>query len=119
MHFSYWKPLASFKKTEEGRWEASDPILDTGAAGYHKLKINHYHSEVLKSLARMVELVHPDERECGMLTLPIRREQLPELRKRVQNFQDEIIGWLQSEENPDTLCNLGTYLISLNKEEPK
>ena len=96
-----------------GKWQACDPILDTGAEGYHKLKVNHYHKEVLKAFSKAIEIVDSPNREYGLLTLPIREAQMPELKRRVQQFQDEVIGWLQSEDSPDTLCNLGTYLIPI------
>lgn len=102
------------EQDKDGNWRTSDPILDTGAEGYHKLKVNHYHKEVLKALSDSIEKVESPHRAYGMLTLPIRKEQLNELNKRVHQFQDEIIGWIQSEENPDTLCSLGTYLIPSN-----
>ena len=45
------------------------------------------------------------------LNIPINKAKIPEFKKRIQSFQDEMIGWLQDEEDPDGLVQLGIYMI--------
>ena len=49
--------------------------------------------------------------ERGLLNIPISGTRLEALRERIRAFQDELIGWLQDEREPDRVVQLGLYLI--------
>ena len=98
-----------------GRWKAMDVVVDTGDQVFSRVLMNDHHSQTLKKWSEMVEHIDPNLRELGLLHIPIAQSKIPELKKRIRNFQDEIIGWLQDEKEADTLIQLGTYLIPLKK----
>jgi hypothetical protein len=52
----------------------------------------------------------------GLLHIPIHKNKLPEFKRRIRQFQDEIIGWLQDEKEPTQVAQLGTYLIPVTKD---
>lgn len=104
---------------EVGKWRARDAFLDTGDSILLKSLMNEHHAETLKKWAEILPEVAPSLREVGLIHIPINHEKIPELKNRIQNFQDEIIGWLQTENNADTLIQLGTYLIPFRRSDPE
>jgi uncharacterized protein (TIGR02147 family) len=98
-----------------GNWKASETVVDTGDQVFSRTLMNDHHAQTLKKWSDWMEVIDPDLRELGLLHVPINKAKIPELKKRIRNFQDEIIGWLQDEKEADTLIQLGTYLIPLKK----
>lgn len=99
----------------KGLWKASETVVDTGDQVFSRTLMNDHHSQTLKKWSEWIEVIDPSLRELGLLHIPINKAKISELKKRIRNFQDEIIGWLQDEKEADTLIQLGTYLIPLKK----
>jgi len=86
--------------------------LDTGDDGvFSKHLMQQHHGETLTAWGKSLAKFNANESELGLLHIPIASEKIPELKLRIRKFQDEIIGWLESEKNPDRVIQLGTYLI--------
>ncbi len=106
-----------FLRVDKGRYIQSDPVVDTGHA-FNELVAFNYHVESLKTLARALPLTEKQNRELGLINIPINSAKMPELIRRIRKFQDEVIGWLQEEESPDRIVQLGTYLVPITKKSP-
>ncbi len=104
-------------QNELGKWTARDGLLDTGDSILQKQLMNEHHAATLKKWSEILSEVDPRLREVGLIHIPINHEKIPELKTRIQNFQDEIIGWLQSEKNADMLVQLGTYLVPFKRSK--
>ena len=102
------------KVNAKGHCEAVDPVLDTGE-GFHLAQVVSTHLGAIDAWKRLIPMLNVNERELGLLNIPIAAEKMPEFFQRIRRFQDEIIGWLQNESNPDTIVQLGTYLIPLTR----
>lgn len=102
-------------RDEHGDWRAVDPVVDTEAQNFQRASINQYHQKTLKAFSAMVEQARPEQRELGLLTISMQAKNIPELKKRIQDFQDEIIGWLGEEKEPDSVVELGTYLLPMTE----
>lgn len=103
-----------FLKLENGRWLQSDPVLDTGNAFDETLGLK-FHANTWEAWSRALMVTDKNLRELGLLNIPIASSKIPELRERMRKFQDEIIGWLQDEQSPDRIMQLGMYLIPTTK----
>lgn len=102
---------AGFVVQDGARYRAAEPVLDTGNRVFREdLNLKH-HAETLAVWAKQLRALSPSEQERGLVNIPIDSTKLPELRARMLRFQDEIIGWLQNEDKPDRIVQLGTYLI--------
>ena len=106
----YWK------QDNLGHWRAEDPVLDTGDGVFKEALINQMHSQTLAKWSTWIDGLDPVERELGLLYIPMNKDKIPELKNKIRQFQDEIIGWLQDEKNPDEMVQLGTYLIPMKKK---
>ena len=98
-------------RDQNGKLKAADTVLDTGDGIFSYQMMQQTHGETLKVWGENLARLNPKEQELGLIHIPIASEKIPELRKRIRQFQDEVIGWLESETEADRLVQLGTYLI--------
>jgi uncharacterized protein (TIGR02147 family) len=105
-------------KKEGERFVPVDTFVDTGPedVSFASINISNIHVQHFLAWASILPELPVEERELGLLNIPIHSSKIPEFKKRIQKFQDEIIGWLQSEKNPDQIVQLGTYLIPTSKK---
>jgi len=98
-------------KEKGGQLVPEDPVLDTNDQNMQASLLRDLHADTLKAWAAHLHKLSPADQELGVLNIPIRSENIPELRRRIRQFQDEIIGWVQEEKQADRVVQLGTYLI--------
>ncbi len=96
-------------------WRSTDKVLDTGNETFQRSAMLEHHAATLKVWSQSLGRLNSAEQELGLLHVPISTEKIPELRRRIQQFQDELIGWLMTEENPDRVVQVGTYLIPFDR----
>lgn len=97
-------------QTDDGL-KPAEPILDTADHQMQIALMEDCHSETLALWAKNLKHISPKERDLGILNIPINSKKLPELRRRIRQFQDEILGFVQDEAEADRVVQLGTYLI--------
>lgn len=107
---------AGFLEVKNGRMIAADPVLDTGDINFTHLFMQEHHAETLKTWSQNLPKLSPRDQELGVINIPINSEKIPELRRRIRQFQDEIIGFVQDETAADRVVQLGTYLIPFSGE---
>ncbi len=110
--------LGLWKLNPAGKVVVSDTFVDTGPEdrAFGEVKIVQIHEGNLKVWAQIIADVPAKDRELGLLNIPINAKKIPELKKRMQRFQDEIIGWLQDETEPTQIVQLGTYLVPMTTD---
>jgi uncharacterized protein (TIGR02147 family) len=108
--------LGFLKHGKNGKLEAAEPVIDTGDSTFTHTCMQKHHGETLVTWGKNLAKLNSAEQELGLLHIPIASEKMPELKTRIRRFQDEIIGWLQSETNADRVVQLGTYLIPFDSE---
>lgn len=101
---------AGFLKYEKGRYRVSDPILDTGSNFTHTF-LQAFHSQVLQNWSEHINLLSRSEQELGLLNLAIPTRKIPELREKIRQFQEEILGWLEGDKDCDRVAQVGVYLF--------
>ena len=101
------------EKTADNRIEVRDPVVDTGD-NFDFARVLQMHQQNLKVWQEMLGALSMDERELGLLNIPISSDKIPEFKERIRAFQDEIIGWLSSEQSPDRVVQLGVYLMPIS-----
>ena len=106
---------AGFIEIDKGRMRAVDPVLDTGDVNFTHLFMQDHHAETLKIWSQNLDKLSPVDQELGVLNIPIHSDKIPELRRRIRHFQDEIIGFVQDEKAANRIVQLGTYLIPFAK----
>lgn len=102
---------------ENGTYQPKDPVLDCGNLLFRQKTLQEFHKKTLAVWAENVENLGTSRQELGLLNIPIPSAKIPELRRRILQFQDEIIGWAQAFEGNDELVQLGTYVMVFEKKE--
>ncbi len=105
---------SGFVGIKNGKWQQTEPVLSTGNS-YNELLINRHHASTLANWSKMLEVIDSEERELGLINIPIRRETIPQLKEKMRSFQEEIIGWLKDEQDPEELVQLGVYLFKVTE----
>lgn len=105
------------RKANGAGFEAASPVLDSGNDIFTHELMQRHHGETLSTWGKNLAKLSARDQELGLLHIPIRSAQIPELKARIRRFQDEIIGWLESEKAPDRLVQLGTYVIPFASAE--
>jgi uncharacterized protein (TIGR02147 family) len=103
------------KKDDAGKWQATDPVVDTGEH-FSNASVLRTHLETMAVWQSILPGLPENKRELGLLNIPISSAKIPEFKKRIRAFQDEIVGWLQSETEFDEVVQLGCYLIPLTEK---
>jgi uncharacterized protein (TIGR02147 family) len=105
---------------KDGRYQAADPILDTGLDVFHHSFMQEVHAKMLKAWSLKIHDLGLRHQELGVLNIPLPKKNIPELQERIRRFQDEIIGWvesLQTAGEADKIVQLGTYLMNYGEKE--
>lgn len=110
---------AGFLKADGSVWTIVDPILDTGDTLFTDDLIKKYHSKNLKIWSENLELWDSKDLELGVLNLSLPASKIPELKEKIRDFQDQILGWLQYETKNDSVVQVGVYMIphAVNKDK--
>jgi uncharacterized protein (TIGR02147 family) len=109
--------LASgYLKNNGGKYEQSEPVLDTGIDIFNHDFMQEYHAQTLKVWSQNIAKLGYKNQELGLLNIPIPKNKLGELQEKMRQFQDEIIGWAQSHQDSDEIVQLGTYLMHFEKK---
>lgn len=95
------------------QWLTNEDVIDTGDDIFIHAKMQKYHKEVLRFWVNNLEEMKQAHQELGLINIPMNSEKIPELKNRMRQFQDEIIGWLQGEEKPNCVVQLGCYLMPI------
>jgi uncharacterized protein (TIGR02147 family) len=93
----------------------TEPVMETNELELQAALMRDFHAETLKVWSQNLEKLGPRDQELGVLNIPLNSSKLPELRRRIRQFQDEIIGWVQDETEADRVVQLGTYMIPFPK----
>ncbi len=99
------------KMDDKGIYRSVEASIDTGDLTFSRSLMQTVHAQTLLAWGSNLEKLGPVEQELGVLHIPISTQKLPELRDRIRKFQDELIGWLCDENNPDRVIQVGTYMI--------
>jgi uncharacterized protein (TIGR02147 family) len=100
------------QQNSKGLWTVAEPVVDTGDKLLSE-KLLQGHLDLMKTWIEVLPSIPLEERELGFLNIPIKADKIPEFKNRIRRFQDEIIGWLQDESDPELIVQLGTYLVPM------
>jgi uncharacterized protein (TIGR02147 family) len=96
--------------TDKG-YRPADPVVESNEQQLQAALMRAFHADTFRMWANNLDKLSPAEQELCVLNIPISSSKVLELRKRIRQFQDEIIGWVQDDKDADRVVQLGTYLI--------
>lgn len=106
--------IGFIKKTDQGHWRQSSPLLSTGNE-VTSLSLFNYHLNMLDLTKEVLHHVPAAQRDISSMTLGIKKENLPMLKKKVQEFRQEILKLVSTDTSPDEVVQLNMQLFPLTK----
>lgn len=91
-----------------------DASLTTGHE-VNSLAIVNYHHQMIERGAESIERVPREFRDISALTMCVRPEQVPELKRRVHAFRETLMALTDPIEDPTTVYQLNVQLFPLNR----
>ena len=109
--------LGMIKREESGKLVQSEPLVKY-ATGTFNYTVQKFQSEMLDRAKESLEEDDYDERDCSSITVSCNREHLPEMKKMVSDFRDQMCMkfGLESEmetKKPDSVFQVGLQLFQL------
>lgn len=104
--------LGFIERTGNGRWKQASALVSTGA----ELKshvVHNYHKIVLDLTKRVIDEMPPERRDVSTMTLGVARGRVPELKKLIQNFRQEILKAVASDAEPEEVVQLNIQMFPL------
>ncbi|HSA58957.1 MAG TPA: TIGR02147 family protein [bacterium] len=104
--------LGFIERTEEGHWRQASSIVSTGA----ELKshvVHNYHKIVLDLTKQVIDELPVDRRDVSTMTLGVNRGRVPELKRLIQNFRQEILRAVASDTEPEEVLQLNIQMFPL------
>lgn len=110
--------LGFIKKIDEKRWEQSKSLVTTGAEVFSLVLFN-YHQNILELAKHQLFKTSAEKRDMSVLTLGIVKERLPELKKKIQEFRQDILKFVSEDTKPDDVVLLSMQLMPVTQEGSK
>lgn len=102
---------AGFVTVKEGRHTLTEPVLTLETTRFQGVLFKKYQVDTLKIWSQHFEKMSDQNKEAIVLNVPINSNKIPELKKRMDGFIDELIGWLQDEKDADQVIQIGSHIV--------
>ncbi|OVE82536.1 hypothetical protein BVY03_00700 [bacterium K02(2017)] len=106
--------LEFIKKDKNNRWKQSTPLITTGAEATSLVLIN-YHQHLLKLTHDQLTKVPAATRDVSAMTLGVPKERIAEIKKKVQEFRNDIMKLVSTDETSEEVILLNIQLLPVTK----
>lgn len=103
-----------FIKKVEGKWQQTSSLVTTGAESASLVLLN-YHKNVLELTRDQLPKILPEDRDVSSLTLGVSRARIPELKKHIQQFRQQILKMVSTDMEPEEVLLLNIQMIPVTK----
>ncbi len=107
--------LGLIRKDPNGRWEQCEKALTTGPE-VASLIIANFHREMLRLATESLDRHSGETRDITALTLSIRHEQMPEIKRRIASLRKALLELACYHEGPDQVVQINIQMFPLTKE---
>lgn len=109
--------LGFIAKDENGKYKPSTPVVTTGPEVMSLILLD-YHRQLLKLCAEQLPEIHEGDRDVSSLCFAVSKQRLPALKKRIQEFRQDIIRDFGQETSADDVVFLNTQLFPVTGGAP-
>lgn len=107
--------LKFIEMDEKGRWCQTTSCVTTGPEAGDLTMVN-YHRDVLDVAYDLISSTKPEQRDVSALTLGIAKGRLGEIKKKIQEFRQEILKMVAGDNQPDQVVLLTLQLLPVTVE---
>ncbi len=110
--------LRMIERTKDGRWKQASTLISTGAE-VSSVAIFNYHKILLDLSKEILDKTPASQRDISTMTLGIVKGRLPQLKKKIQEFRQEILKLVAMDTEPDEVVQLNIQLLPMTSETDK
>ena len=112
--------IGLIEKRADNYWHQTNSLLTTGSESQSWAVLN-YHQSVLRLLPEMIPQIPQNQRDISAMTLGIPAKRVSQLKKKIQDFRQEILSLISIDENPEEVLLLTMQLMPMTQsaEEKK
>ncbi len=114
--------LGMIRKDEAGRWRQASLLVSTGAELASHV-VHRYHKVLLDLAGHVMDDVSGNgashRRDVSTMTLGVAKERIPQLKKRVQEFRQDILKLVASDTEPEEVIQLNIQMFPLTQAQTK
>lgn len=108
--------IGLIKKDKSGKWVQSDPIIKTDPE-VESLSIRNHNRKMIRLAEDAIESIAREDREISSMTLGISKKAFNEIKKKIQDFKDEILSDVLSDNSEsEEVYQLNFQLFPLLKK---
>lgn len=108
--------MGFIKKNGNGKWKQAESLVTTGPESASLVLLN-YHQSVLDLVKDQLPQVPAENRDVSALTLGVVKDRLPQLKKKIQEFRQEILKLVSEDHQPDEVVLLSMQLLPVSQRE--
>ncbi len=101
--------LGFIEQGADGRWKQSSTLVSTGPEPCSHTVFT-YHLGLLDLTKEILRRTPPAKRDISALTLGVARERLPQIKKMVQEFREEIMKLVSEDVHPEEVVQLNVQM---------
>lgn len=107
--------LGFIEKIPDGRYRQASSLISTGAE-VSSLVVFNYHKLLLSLCGEVLDRAAPSRRDISTMTLGIARGRLAQLKKKIQEFRQEILKLVADDDQPDEVVQLNIQLFPVTRD---
>lgn len=115
---SLLEKLGFIKKEEAQKYTLCQSVVTTGPEVKSVVLMN-YHKDFLNLTHNQIENVPSELRDISTLTLGIEKSMISEIKKRIQNFRNEILQLVSTQNDAEDVVILAMQLLPVTKNNGK
>ncbi len=104
--------LGFIQKADDGRWRQASSLVSTGAELSSHL-VHNYHKVILDLTKEILDRVPATRRDISTMTLGVVKDRVPELKKKIQDFRQEILKLVSVDAHPEEVIQLNIQMFPL------
>ncbi len=108
--------LGFIQKKGRGRWKQASSLVTTGAE-VSSVVVFNYHKTLLDLAKEVLDKVPASRRDVSSLTLGISKDRLPQLKKKIQEFRQEILKMVSLDTSPEEVVQLNMQFFPLTEDK--
>lgn len=109
--------LGFIEKQKMG-WMQTQPLVTTGAEAL-SLSMMNYHQNVLTLVKEQLPKIKADNRDISALTLGVAKGRIPELKKKIGEFRQEILKLVAEDTEPENVVLLSIQLLPVSQNNDR
>ena len=106
--------LGLIHRAEDGRLKQASALLSTGAEVF-SVALFHYHLNMLDLTGKALHELPAEERDVSALTLGVKKSRLPELKKMIQHFRQEVLKSVAEDESAEEVLQVNIQMFPLTQ----